>query len=70
MASSKLFLGEECCGKSSDKDKKFENTFRWRQDSNELMATAMLSQVLYPIPSLLKGFVARVFVSIVDWDSE
>lgn len=31
---------------------------------------AMLGQVLYPIPGPLKGFVARVFASIVDWDSK
>lgn len=34
------------------------------------MAMAMLSQVLYPVPRPLKGFVARVFASIVDWDSK
>lgn len=31
---------------------------------------AMLNQVLYPIPKPMKGFVAQVFVSIVDWDSK
>lgn len=49
---------------------KFEKTFRWREDANEVMAMAMLNQVLYPIPGPLKGFVAQVFVSIVDWDSK
>ncbi len=48
----------------------FENTFRWREDANEVMAMAMLNQVLYPVPGPLKGFVAQVFVSIVDWDSK
>lgn len=48
----------------------FERTFRWREDANEIMASAMLDQVLYPIPGPLKGFVAQVFASIVDWDSK
>jgi hypothetical protein len=30
----------------------------------------MLNQVLYPIPGPLKGFVAQVFASVVDWDSK
>jgi hypothetical protein len=34
------------------------------------MAMAMLNQVLYPVPGPLKNLVARVFVSIVDWDSK
>lgn len=50
--------------------KNFEKTFRWREDANEVMALAMLNQVLYPIPGPLKSFVAQVFVSIVDWDSK
>ncbi|KAK5045932.1 hypothetical protein LTR84_008718 [Exophiala bonariae] len=48
--------------------RQFERTLRWREDANEVMASAMLDQVLYPIPGPLKGFVAQVFVSIVDWD--
>ena len=48
--------------------KNFEKTFRWREDANEIMATAMLDQVLYPIPRSLKNFVVRIFVSIIDWD--
>lgn len=32
------------------------------------MAMAMLNQVLYPVPGPLKGFVAQVFASIVEWD--
>jgi hypothetical protein len=54
----------------ANKKQNFEKTFRWREDANETMAMAMLNQVLYPVPDPLKNLVARVFVSIVDWDSK
>ena len=56
----------DACSQSQN----FESTMRWREDANELMATAMLDQVLYPVPWYLKGLVAHVFTSIVDWDSK
>lgn len=56
--------------KKADQKQNFEKTFRWREDANENMATAMLDQVLYPVPGPFKSFVARGFASTVDWDSE
>ncbi|KAF2171333.1 hypothetical protein M409DRAFT_18448 [Zasmidium cellare ATCC 36951] len=48
--------------------KNFETTMRWRDPANEVMAMAMLWQVLYPVPRFLKSFVAKVVASILDWD--
>jgi hypothetical protein len=54
----------------ADKAQNFETTFRWREDANELMATAMLDQILYPIPKPFKGLVAQIFTSLIDYDSK
>ncbi|KAH9823627.1 Glutathione S-transferase [Teratosphaeria destructans] len=48
--------------------KNFESIHRWIDPANHIMAMAMLSQVLYPVPRALRGLVAHVFASIVDWD--
>jgi len=70
MAQGADYTIDESLCEWANKKQNFEKTFRWREDANETMAMAMLNQVLYPVPGPLKNLVARVFVSIVDWDSK
>lgn len=46
----------------------FETTCRWHEDANEVAALAMLNEIIYSLPDVLKPFARKVFAFIVDWD--
>jgi len=46
----------------------FEKSCRWREDANEMMATAMINQIIYPVPRTYHNFMRKLVVSILDED--
>lgn len=52
----------------TDKTKKFEKTCRWREDANEVAGMAMLNEIIYSVPIVLKPFTRKLVASILDWD--
>ncbi|KAH9214158.1 hypothetical protein DL95DRAFT_524084 [Leptodontidium sp. 2 PMI_412] len=48
--------------------KNFETTCRWREDANEEAGMAMMNEIIYSVPSLLKPFARKLIVSILDKD--
>ncbi|KAH7346518.1 hypothetical protein BKA65DRAFT_551425 [Rhexocercosporidium sp. MPI-PUGE-AT-0058] len=48
--------------------KNFETTCRWREDTNEEAGMAMMNEIIYSVPSLLKPFARKLIVSILDKD--
>ncbi|KAI9054465.1 hypothetical protein LZ554_001627 [Drepanopeziza brunnea f. sp. 'monogermtubi'] len=47
---------------------KFEETCRWREDTNQTAGMAMMNQTIWSVPSMFKPLTRKVFVSILDWD--
>ncbi|KAL2069645.1 hypothetical protein VTL71DRAFT_14324 [Oculimacula yallundae] len=48
--------------------KNFESTCRWREDANEEAGMAMMNEIIYVVPSILKPFARKLIVSILDED--
>lgn len=48
--------------------KAFEKSCRWREDANEVAAMAMMNEILYPIPGILKPFARKLVASMLDQD--
>lgn len=55
-------------GQAKEWRSKFERRCRWSEPANEIAATAMLEEILWLVPTLLKPLARKLVVSIIDND--
>ncbi|KAJ5051705.1 uncharacterized protein L3040_001478 [Drepanopeziza brunnea f. sp. 'multigermtubi'] len=65
-------MGVKCIPETLDQAKewrtKFEETSRWRADTNQTAGMALMNQIMWSVPSMLKPLTRKILVSILDWD--